>query len=59
MYIFCGLTHARKTSNGWVSPQAKIHTRDEPRPRIALQQKQPKKLHNVWRRHKSPFKVHL
>ena len=55
MYIFCGLTPAGKTSNRWISPEAKFILEVNQGLRCTSKEKQ---MHNVQRRHKSPFKVH-
>ena len=55
MYIFCGLTPTEKTSNRWGSLEAKFKTGGKSRLEMYFKRK---KMHNVQRRHKSPFEVH-
>ena len=55
MYIFYGLTPAGKTSIRWVSPEAKFILEVNQGLRCTSKEKQ---MHNVQRRHKSPFMVH-
>ena len=53
MYIFCGLTPAGKTSNRWGRPEAKFILEENQGLEMYF-----KKMHNVQRRHQSPFEVH-